>query len=251
MNKENNSQNSTEKVSSVDQSRRKLTKTAGIAAPVILSLSSKPVWAINCTLSGVLSGNASHPQREEACPKPGMSREFWINNLDCWPVPFKPDDNFDRWFAGFAITGSTGPLFGPPPNGGTLLEVLKKQAQADDAVKTACATSASALANSQPLKNPNANFQAQAGGIAKNNSEKLAKDLRLCACQAIANMLSEQAHTLVDNNYFYPLQDQVIPMLRSAYIADVNGCTPPNTSPPSHLNDATAIYLDHLNPWNP
>ncbi|MGR9053109.1 MAG: hypothetical protein ACU84J_10710, partial [Gammaproteobacteria bacterium] len=53
--------------SGFDRSRRKLTK-AGIVSPILMSLSSRPVWAINCTQSGMLSGNLS-VNYDAQCPK--------------------------------------------------------------------------------------------------------------------------------------------------------------------------------------
>ena len=46
-------------ISDVNETRRKFNK-AGIITPVLLSLSSKPVWAVECGVSGTQSGNLSH-----------------------------------------------------------------------------------------------------------------------------------------------------------------------------------------------
>lgn len=63
-----------------NSSRRKLTK-AGIISPVIMSLSSKPVFAqIACTQSGMLSGNVS-VNYDAQCDKPGLSRQYYIDEL--------------------------------------------------------------------------------------------------------------------------------------------------------------------------
>lgn len=61
--------------------RRKLTK-AGLIAPVLMSLSSRPAWAVTCSLSGMLSGNISGPF--EQCAS-ALSAAYWNDNRDQWP----------------------------------------------------------------------------------------------------------------------------------------------------------------------
>ncbi len=64
-----------------NSSRRKLTK-AGIISPVIMSLSSKPVFAqATCTQSGMLSGNVSL-NYDAQCDKPGLSRQYYIDEIN-------------------------------------------------------------------------------------------------------------------------------------------------------------------------
>jgi len=58
----------------VDQSRRKLAKI-GAAAPVIMTLASKPVFGAQC-LSQMMSGNAS--QHDGSCQL-GWSPDEWSN----------------------------------------------------------------------------------------------------------------------------------------------------------------------------
>lgn len=83
------------KSAGLDSSRRRITK-AGILSPIIMSLSSKPAWAINCTVSGNMSGNASDPAYEEFCSAPGMSPEYWAENTAQWCGPgFSTDDLFN------------------------------------------------------------------------------------------------------------------------------------------------------------
>ena len=80
----------------VDQSRRKLTGAAlGVSA--IFTLASRPVWANQCTISGMASGNLSTPQ--VTCE--GCTPGFWIQcqHLDSWAATsFNPDDVFNTVF---------------------------------------------------------------------------------------------------------------------------------------------------------
>ncbi|MHB1144935.1 MAG: hypothetical protein ACYCZS_08570 [Thiobacillus sp.] len=80
----------------IDQSRRKLNGAAlGVAA--VFTLASRPVWANQCSISGMASGNLSAPEvRCEGCT-PG----YWMQcqHLDSWaPTGFKPDDIFNTVF---------------------------------------------------------------------------------------------------------------------------------------------------------
>lgn len=80
----------------IDQSRRKLTGAAlGVSA--IFTLASRPVWANQCTISGMASGNLSAPQ--VTCE--GCTPGFWkqCQHLDAWvATTFRPDDLFNRVF---------------------------------------------------------------------------------------------------------------------------------------------------------
>jgi len=67
--------------SSIDQSRRKFTQ-AGVAAPIIMSLASQPVWGTECSLSGFMSGNVSG--RVHECAGSGCTPGFWKNNYHAW-----------------------------------------------------------------------------------------------------------------------------------------------------------------------
>lgn len=72
-----------EKGQGVDQSRRKFSKTGLIAAPVIMSLASKPVLGNQCSLSGMLSTTFSGPDESERCG--GLTPGFWKTHPDYWP----------------------------------------------------------------------------------------------------------------------------------------------------------------------
>ncbi|MFP5382055.1 MAG: hypothetical protein ACLGG4_07300 [Gammaproteobacteria bacterium] len=96
-------------------SRRKLTGAA-LGATAVFTLSSRPVWANQCSISGMMSGNLSKPQVVcEGCT-PGY-----------WKVP----PHFDSWAAtGFNTTDTFNAVFGVTQyvrsNGTpyTLLEVM-------------------------------------------------------------------------------------------------------------------------------
>ena len=67
---------------SVDQGRRRFAK-AGVAAPVLMSVFSRPVWSFECTISGLNSGNVSdHPHDD--CEGVGCTPGFWAQNLSAW-----------------------------------------------------------------------------------------------------------------------------------------------------------------------
>jgi len=79
---------STEKM--VDKKRRSVTK-AGIVVPVVLTLASKGglgvTWDGRCSISGNMSGNASHPD-EGKCE--GCTPGYWKNHASNWPSPYVP-----------------------------------------------------------------------------------------------------------------------------------------------------------------
>ncbi len=76
------------------ESRRRFLKGAGIAAPaVIMTVSSRPVLANHCTVSGTLSGNLSNPDDDHYCA--GYTPGYWMNHTD-WPVPYSPGTCSDR-----------------------------------------------------------------------------------------------------------------------------------------------------------
>ncbi len=69
---------------SIDKKRRSLTKT-GVAAPVIMTLASKSALGAGptrCSVSGMMSGNASHPD-EGVCE--GCTPGYWKNHPESWP----------------------------------------------------------------------------------------------------------------------------------------------------------------------
>ena len=79
---------------SVDQSRRRLTGAAlGVSA--VFTLASRPVWASQCSISGMASGNLSKPQ--ETCE--GCTPGYWrvCQHLDSWSG-FQTTDTFNSVF---------------------------------------------------------------------------------------------------------------------------------------------------------
>lgn len=80
----------------IDQSRRKLTGAAlGVSA--VFTLASRPVWANQCSISGMASGNLSQPH--EICG--GCTPGYWkqCQHLDSWTATgFSPDDIFNTVF---------------------------------------------------------------------------------------------------------------------------------------------------------
>ncbi|NOT12681.1 MAG: hypothetical protein HOP23_12735 [Methylococcaceae bacterium] len=105
-------------VSGVDNSRRKFNK-AGIITPVLMSLSSKPVWAVECGVSGTMSGNLSN-----GCTNPpnGFTGDQFIRAA-AWPPPYQK--NSTRFDDIFGTDNTCGSLFG----NATLLEVLQGEAR--------------------------------------------------------------------------------------------------------------------------
>lgn len=80
----------------VDQSRRKLTGAAlGVSA--VFTLASRPVWANQCTISGMASGNISAPK--VTCQ--GCTAGYWkvCQHLDSWgPTGFLTTHKFNDVF---------------------------------------------------------------------------------------------------------------------------------------------------------
>src|SRR6266705_5594656 len=105
--------------------RRRLLRGGLAAAPVLLTLVSRPVLAQQCTTpSGYVSLNASTAGRGVACS--GHLPSYWANPL-----------NFGQWPSGYKPTNPQATLFGPPQgvfgnspyNGNpTLLDVLNAAA---------------------------------------------------------------------------------------------------------------------------
>lgn len=80
----------------INHSRRKLTGAA-IGVSAVFTLASRPVWANQCSISGMASGNLSGP--EVRCM--GCTPGYWkvCNHLDSWAATgFKPDDTFNNVF---------------------------------------------------------------------------------------------------------------------------------------------------------
>ena len=79
----------------IDRSRRKLTGAA-LGASAVFTLSSRPVWASQCTISGMASGNLSAPH-QETCE--GCTPGYWkvCQHLSNW-VLYSPTDTFNSVF---------------------------------------------------------------------------------------------------------------------------------------------------------
>lgn len=121
-------------------SRRRFLKGAGIAAPaVIMTVSSKPVLARHCTVSGTLSGNLSDPDHDHFCA--GRTPGYWANHGDDWPHPYTPGRCDSRhggsgvcgayvdgtpFHSGYANSdGQRGPFGGNLYGSATMMEVLQ------------------------------------------------------------------------------------------------------------------------------
>ena len=118
--------------------RRRFLKGAGIAAPaVILTVSSKPVLARHCTVSGTLSGNLSNPDDDHYCS--GRTPGYWKNHPDSWPYPYTagrcvsitPGGVCNEYADGTPFhsaytnsSGQRGPFSGDEYGNATMLDVL-------------------------------------------------------------------------------------------------------------------------------
>lgn len=120
---------------SVDQSRRRLTGAAlGVSA--VFTLASRPVWASQCSISGMISGNLSAPSGA-ACT--GCSPGYWKqkHHLASWgptgftPIskPGNPAETFNEVFGVTQYVKRNGAPY-------TLLEVLQKLNGNGDPIST-------------------------------------------------------------------------------------------------------------------
>lgn len=111
----------------IDQSRRKLTGAAlGVSA--VFTLASRPVWANQCTISGMASGNLSKPQ--EICG--GCTPGYWKVpvHLDSWEeTGFQTTDTFNSVFSVTQYVKSDGSAY-------TLLEVMRELNGNGDPIST-------------------------------------------------------------------------------------------------------------------
>jgi len=112
----------------IDTSRRKLTGTAlGVAA--VFTLASRPVWANQCTISGMMSGNLSAP-KGPACE--GCTPGYWKEDvhLDSWVATgFRTTDKFNTVFGVTQYVKSDGTPY-------TLLEVMRNLNGNGDPIST-------------------------------------------------------------------------------------------------------------------
>lgn len=100
--------------------RRRFIKRAIVAAPFILTVASRPVWACNCTMSGQLSGNLS--DGNEPCRGQGCSPGYWKNHTHMWHYAFPPDETFSKVFG-------VNPFY---PDNPTLYQVIDKYVGPND-----------------------------------------------------------------------------------------------------------------------
>lgn len=70
----------------IDQSRRKLTGAA-IGVSAVFTLASRPVWANQCSISGMASGNLSAPGNITCA---GCTPGYWLNHPMNWPSDYSP-----------------------------------------------------------------------------------------------------------------------------------------------------------------
>ena len=128
-----------------DRGRRRLVQGGVGAAPLLMTLVSRPVLGqVPCqTGSDTLSGPTSHPHGQQPVCS-GGSPSYWSQNLDKWPAGYYPTSAGDTGTAGAltlsaATGGSVGQqatLFAPPflpspyPPDTTLLAVLQNPGDA-------------------------------------------------------------------------------------------------------------------------
>lgn len=106
--------------------RRKLAGAA-LGAGAVFTLASRPVWANQCTISGMASGNLSAPKVTCAGCTPGYWKED--QHLDAWlPTGFRPVDAIDALQKADTFNAVFGVTQYVRPNGTpyTLLEVMRE-----------------------------------------------------------------------------------------------------------------------------
>ena len=91
-----------------DAVRRRIA-TAGLIAPIIVTLSGRTAWAqgggSQCTESGQLSGNLSNPG--PACGGQGCSPGYWKTHLERWHTNYPPTATFHSVFGVNAFPGAS------------------------------------------------------------------------------------------------------------------------------------------------
>lgn len=106
----------------LDRARRRLVQGGAGAAPLLMTLVSRPVLGQVCqTASASASFPTSHAHGQQPVCS-GASPTFWSQNLDKWPAGYYPTSTGDTGTAGTltltAATGSTitqqATLFSPP-----------------------------------------------------------------------------------------------------------------------------------------
>ena len=188
----------------VGTTRRRFTAALGGGA-IILTLAGKPVWASQCTVSGMMSGNLSAPMGK---PCQGCTPGYWgaCQHLDSW-VGFKPTDTFNSVFGVTEYTDCSG-------NPYTLLDVLNLNG---NGTKTCCTNGggknknncnqAAGTANTFCQNKPTGSMPGSMG------SDPVSTNLGF---QAVAALLSA-ANLAV--NYGYTA-GQIIDMFKNNYLAN-------------------------------
>jgi len=115
-------------------SRRRLLQGGLAAAPVLMTLVSRPVLAGQCTTpSGFVSLNASTAGRGVNCS--GHTPSYWVSNTSSWPAGYKANEPHATRF---------NDIFSPPLSGNpTLLTVLgfpNTGSQTNDVARNVAAT---------------------------------------------------------------------------------------------------------------
>jgi len=73
-------------------SRRRFLQGALAAAPVLMTVVSRPVWGNVCAPSGMASGNASDPTDVSVC-KTGNGPDTWLSGgVSSWPAPYSQNN---------------------------------------------------------------------------------------------------------------------------------------------------------------
>ncbi|MBW8306193.1 MAG: hypothetical protein K0M46_04930 [Thiobacillus sp.] len=119
---------------SIDHSRRKLTGAAlGVSA--VFTLASRPVWANQCTISGMASGNLSTPGGV-ACA--GCTPGYWLNHPMNWPTDYLPGTCLECQPTGggnkckeWDDDGTAFPFPSTTYNGKTMMQVLAMNGNED------------------------------------------------------------------------------------------------------------------------
>lgn len=112
--------------SSTKNNRRGFLRKVAIAAPLLTTVASRPVWAGQCSLSGNLSNNVSNQNNDEPCQYNTYSPGGWLNgraagsgsNIDLWQYTgFSRNDSLSTLLLGTDYQGSIASALGGGPHG--------------------------------------------------------------------------------------------------------------------------------------
>ncbi len=87
---------SAEQDQTAESSRRQFFKKAGVGAAMITTVASRPVWAGQCSMSGLLSGDLSNHGHVADCTANGISPGGYTTGISTGP-----GDNVDLWNEGW------------------------------------------------------------------------------------------------------------------------------------------------------